>query len=53
MRKQKLIIEQRQKEEAYQKWFSDYYQAVSSIAIGAAVVLLVGSILWLSGLAVS
>ena len=47
-----LVLEQRQKEEVYQERFSDYNQVVSSIAIGVAVVLLVGSILWLSGLAV-
>ena len=45
-----LIAQQRQKEENYQKEFSDYNQVVSSISIGIAVVLLVGSILWLSSL---
>lgn len=45
-----LIAEQRHKEEAYQKQFSDYNQVVSSISIGIAVALLVGSILWLSAL---
>ena len=45
-----LIAEQRQKEEAYQKEFSDYNQVVASISIGVAVLLLVGSILWLSAL---
>jgi hypothetical protein len=47
-----LIVEQRHKVEAYEARFSDYNQVVSSLAIGAAVVLLVGSILRLSGLAV-
>lgn len=47
-----LIIEQREKEEAYQARFSDYNQVVSVVVIGIAILLLVGSILWLSGLAV-
>ena len=47
-REKELIAEQRQREEAYQKQFSDYNQVVASISIGAAVALLVGSILWLS-----
>ncbi len=47
-----LLAEQREKEEAYQEEFSDYNQVVSSIAIGAAILLLVSSILWLSGLPV-
>lgn len=38
--------------EAWEQRFSDYNQVVSPIAIGIAMVLLVGSILWLSGLAV-
>ena len=41
-----------QREEAYTEQLSDYNQLVSSISIGVAVVLLVGSILWLGGLAV-
>jgi hypothetical protein len=49
---QKLMAEQRKKEEAYQERFSDYNRVVSSICVGVAVVLLVGSILWLSGLVV-
>lgn len=51
-KEKEMMIEQREKEEAYQDRFSDYNQVVSSIAIGVAVVLLVGSILWLSGVAV-
>lgn len=47
-----LLAEQEKKEEAYQEQFSDYNQVVSSIAIGTAILLLVSSILWLSGLAV-
>ena len=49
-KEKELIAEQRQKEEAYQKEFSDYNQVVASISIGVAVLLLVGSILWLSAL---
>lgn len=49
-RQTQVIAEQRQKEETYQKEFSDYNQVVSSISIGVAVLLLVGSILWLSSL---
>lgn len=48
----KLMEEQRRKEEAYQEQVSDYNRIVSSIAIGAAVLLLVGSILWISRLPV-
>lgn len=47
-----MMVEQRRKEEAFQEEFSDYNQVVSVIAIGTAVVMLVGSILWLSGLPV-
>ncbi|CAN5737938.1 hypothetical protein BH23ACT11_BH23ACT11_18090 [soil metagenome] len=47
-----LIAEQRKQDEAYQQEYSDYNQVVASIGIGTAVVLLVSSILWLSGLAV-
>jgi hypothetical protein len=49
---EKLIREQDQREKAYEARFSDYNQVVASVAIGVAVALLVGSILWLSGLAV-
>jgi len=51
-KQEELIREQDRREEAYRKEFSDYNQVVASISIGIAVVLLVGSILWLSGLAV-
>ena len=47
-----LIIEHRKEQDAYDVAFSDYNQVVSIIAVGVAVVLLVGSLLWLSGLAV-
>ena len=48
----KLMAEQREEEEAYQRQISDYNRVVSSIVIGVAVLLLVGSILWISGLPV-
>jgi hypothetical protein len=41
-----------QKIEAYEQRDDDYNQVVSVITIGIAVLLLVGSILWLRGLAV-
>lgn len=44
--------EQVQRESAYEAQFSDNNQAVASIAIGIAIILLVGSILWLSSLEV-
>lgn len=47
-----LMAEQREKENAYQARISAYNRVVSTIAIGAAVLLLVGSILWLSRLPV-
>jgi hypothetical protein len=47
-----LMAEQREKEEAYQHRISDYNRVVSAIAIGVAVLLLVGSLLWISGLPV-
>lgn len=43
-----LMAEQREKEEAYQEQSSDYNRVVSAVAIGAAVLLLVSSILWVS-----
>jgi hypothetical protein len=46
-----LMREYDQRQAAYGEQVSDYNQVVSSIAIGVAVVLLVGSILWLGGLA--
>lgn len=46
------LAEQQKKEDAYQEQYSNYNQVVASIAIGAAILLLVSSILWLSGLAV-
>jgi CBS domain containing-hemolysin-like protein len=47
-----LLSERRQSWKAYHQQVSDYNKVVSSIAIGVAVVLLGGSILWLSSLAV-
>ena len=47
-----LMAEQREKEEAYQHRISDYNRVVSAIVIGVAVLLLVGSLLWISGLPV-
>jgi hypothetical protein len=47
-----LMAEQREKEEAYGERISGYNRVVSTVAIGAAVLLLVGSILWLSRLPV-
>src|SRR5215204_3172547 len=44
--------EYQEKQKAFQEQFSNYNRIVSSIAIGAAVVLLVSSILWLSRLLV-
>lgn len=48
----RLMAEQREKEEAYQREISDYNKVVSSIVIGVAVLLLVGSLLWISKLPV-
>lgn len=48
----KLMIEQREQEEAFQERLSDYNRVVSSVSIGLAVVLLVGSLLWISGVPV-
>ena len=48
----KLMADYREKEESYQRRISDYNRVVSSIAIGVAVLLLVGSLLWISGLPV-
>jgi hypothetical protein len=42
------VAEYREKEEAYQARISDYNKVVSAIAIGVAVALLVGGLLWTS-----
>lgn len=49
---ERLMAEQREKEEAYGGRISAYNRVVSAVAIGMAVSLLVASILWLSGLPV-
>ena len=46
------LAEYRERERDYQQEISGYNLVVSSISIGAAVLLLVGSILWLSRLEV-
>jgi hypothetical protein len=46
------VAEYQEERKAFQEQFSDYNRVVSSIAIGAAVLLLVSSILWISRLAV-
>lgn len=48
----KEIEEYREKENAYQKAFSNYNLVVASVSIGIAVLLLVSSLLWLSSLPV-
>lgn len=48
----RLMAEQREEEEAFQERISDYNRVVSSIAIGAAVLFLVASLLWVSRLPV-
>ena len=48
----KLMIEQQEQEEAFQERLSDYNRVISSISIGLAVLLLVGSLLWISGVPV-
>ena len=50
--KKKLMIEQQEQEEAFQERLSDYNRVVSSISIGLAVLLLMGSLLWVSGVPV-
>ena len=47
-----LMADYREKEEAYRHQISDYNRVVTSIAVGVAVLLLVGSLLWISGLPV-
>ena len=46
------LAEYREKEKAYQEDFSDYNLVVASLSIGLAVLLLVGSLVWISGLPV-
>ena len=44
-----LMVEQQNKQEAFQKQQSDYNRVVASISVGLAVLILVGSPLWISG----
>ncbi len=44
-----LRDEQQKEQEAFQQQQSDYNRVVASISIGLAVLLLVGSLLWISG----
>jgi hypothetical protein len=44
-----LMAGQREEEEAFRERLSDYNRVVASVSIGLAVVLLVGSLLWISG----
>jgi hypothetical protein len=45
----RLMAEQQAEQEAFQERLSDYNRVVAFISIGLAVVLLVGSLLWISG----
>jgi hypothetical protein len=47
-----MLAEQRKEEQAFQERFSDYNRVVAFISIGLAVVLLIGSLLWISGVPV-
>ena len=44
----RLMAQQRREEQAFQERLSDYNRVVASVSIGLAVVLLVGSLLWIS-----
>ena len=44
----RLMAEEQRKEQAFQERLSDYNRVVASVSIGVAVVLLVGSLLWVS-----
>jgi hypothetical protein len=47
-----MLAEEQKEMEAYQERLSDYNRVVAFISIGLAVVLLVGSLLWISGVPV-
>ncbi len=47
-----LMVEEQKKQEAFQKQLSDYNRVVASISIVLAVLLLVGCLLWISGVPV-
>ncbi len=49
---ERLMAQQQEKEVAFRERLSDYNRAVASVSIGLAVVLLVGSLLWISGVPV-
>jgi hypothetical protein len=49
---QRKMEEYRAEERAYQEAFSDYNLVVACVSIGIAVLLLVASLLWISGLPV-
>ena len=48
----RLMAQQREEEEAFRERLSDYNRVVASVSVGLAVVLLVGSLLWISGVPV-
>ena len=48
----RLMAQHQEKEEAFRERLSDYNRVVASVSIGLAVVLLVGSLLWMSGVPV-
>ena len=48
----RLMAEHREEEEAFRERLSDYNRVVASVSVGLAVVLLVGSLLWISGVPV-
>jgi hypothetical protein len=47
-----MLAEEQKEMEAYEERLSDYNRVVAFISIGLAVVLLVGSLLWISGVPV-
>jgi hypothetical protein len=49
---ERKIEEYREKEKAFQEEFSRYNMVVATISIGFAVLVLVGSLVWISGLPV-
>ena len=48
----RLMAQQQEEEEAFRERLSDYNRVVASVSVGLAVVLLVGSLLWISGVPV-
>lgn len=47
-----LMVEGQREQEAFQRQLSDYNRVIASISIGLAVLLLVGSLLWIRGVPV-